>query len=305
MISDTIELLVIDTTTNQPKTGDAANLTAHLSIDGGAFADLTDTSATEVDATKAKGLYRFSLTVPERTGEKWLFSGSSTTSGVAVVPREIRVVELDSATTTKIDDILTDTGTTLPAQISGITAGSGSGARTVTITVDDGTTALQNATVRMTEGVNTFTALTNVSGVAVFNLDDATYTVGLTKAGYTYAGTTLLVNGTEAATYSMTVVSITPPTDPALCAVVFHLRDQYGADKSGEPVEITFVKWETGAAETPPVVSVPPVQTTDADGLVEVELYRDATYRIVYGSAGYARRVDVIVPDALSYTVEI
>jgi len=212
-----------------------------------------------------------------------------------------RAAVLDSATVAKIDAILEDTGTTLPALIGS----SGTGARTVTITVNDGTTALQNATVRMTEGANTFTSLTNASGVAVFNLDDATYTVGVTKAGYTYAGTTLIVDGTETATYSMTVVSITPPADPALCAVAFHLRDQYGVDKSGEPVEITFVKWETGAAETPPIVSVPPVQTTDADGLVEVELYRDATYRIVYGSAGYARRVDVVVPDASSYTVEI
>jgi hypothetical protein len=91
--------------------------------------------------------------------------------------------------------------------------GAGTGARTVTITVDDGATALQNATVRMTEGVNTFTALTNASGIAVFNLDDATYTVSISKSGYSYAGTTLLVNGTETATYSMTAIVITPGAD--------------------------------------------------------------------------------------------
>jgi hypothetical protein len=199
-------------------------------------------------------------------------------------------VELDSDTIQEIADAVGSSGT---------------GARTVTITVNDGTTVLQNATIRLTEGANTFTASTNVSGVAVFNLDDATYAVAITKSGYSYAGTTLVVDGTETRTYSMTAISITPPDDPALCAVVFHLRDQFGADKAGEPVEITFVKWEETAAQTPPVVSVPPVQTTDSGGLVEVELYRDATYRIVYGSAGYARRVDVVVPDANGYTVEI
>ena len=83
----------------------------------------------------------------------------------------------------------------------------------MTITVNDGTTALQNATVRMTEGVNTYTALTNASGVAVFNLDDATYTVSIAKSGYSYAGTTIVVNGTEAATYSMTAIAITPGAD--------------------------------------------------------------------------------------------
>ena len=204
------------------------------------------------------------------------------------------IAELDSATQAQIDAI--------EDALVGL---AGTGARTVTITVNDGTTPLQNATVRLTEGVNTFRALTNASGVATFNLDDATYTVAITKSGYSYAGTTLVVDGTETRTYSMTVVTVTPPDDPALCAVTFHLRDQYGANAESEPVEITFVKWESGAAETPPVVSVPPVQTTDANGLVEVELYRDATYRIVYGTAGYARRIDVVVPDASSYTVEI
>jgi hypothetical protein len=101
---------------------------------------------------------------------------------------------------------------TAPALANAPTGGSGSGtgARTVTITVNDGTTVLQNARVRFTEGANTYTALTNASGVAVFNLDDATYTVAITKAGYNYAGTTMVVNGTETATYSMTAINITP-----------------------------------------------------------------------------------------------
>ncbi len=198
-------------------------------------------------------------------------------------------------------------GASIAADIAAIDGGggSGTGARTVTITVNDGTTALQNAIVRMTEGVNTFTATTNASGDCTFNLDDATYTVGITKSGYSFAGTTLVVDGTETRTYSMTQIVPSVPSNPALCAVTFHLFDQYGNNKAGEPVEITFVQWATSASETPPVVSVTPVQTTDAGGLVEVELYRNATYRIVYGNAGYAKRVDVTVPDASSYTVEI
>jgi hypothetical protein len=198
-----------------------------------------------------------------------------------------------------------DTLKTISDQIDGISAGTGTGARTVTITVNDGTTALQNARVRVVEGVNTYTGLTNASGVVVFNLDDATYTVSITKSGYTYAGTSLIVDGTETRTYSMTVVSVTPPDDPALCAVTIHVFDQYGADMSGQPVEITFVKWDTTATDTPPVLSVPPVQTTDADGLVSVNLFREAVYRIVYGNAPYTRRVDVTIPDAGTYTVEI
>lgn len=186
-----------------------------------------------------------------------------------------------------------------------IPSATGTGARTVTITVNDGTTVLENARVRVTEGANTYTGLTNVSGVVVFNLDDATYTVGITKSGYSYAGTTLVVDGTETRTYSMTVVTVTPPDDPALCAVTFHVYDQYGADMASQPVDITFVKWETTATDTPPVLSVPPVQTTNSDGVVSVNLFREATYKIVYGNAPYTRRVDVTIPDAGTYTVEI
>ena len=198
-----------------------------------------------------------------------------------------------------------DTLKTLSDQIDALSVNTGTGARTVTITVNDGTTVLQNARVRLTEGANTYTGLTNVSGVVTFNLDDATYTVGITKSGYSYAGTTLVVDGTETRTYSMTVISVTPPNDPALCAVTFHLYDQYGADMASQPVDITFVKWETTATDTPPVLSVPPVQTTNNDGVVSVNLFREATYKIVYGNAPYTRRVDVTIPDAGTYTVEI
>jgi hypothetical protein len=161
----------------------------------------------------------------------------------------IPTAALDSATSTKIDDILTDTGTTLPAAIAAIEGGggSGTGARTVTITVNDGTTVLQNATVRMTEGANTFTALTNASGVAVFNLDDATYTVSVTKSGYSYAGTTLVVNGTETATYSMTVVSITPPSNPSLSAIVVLCLNAAGQPEASVAIDIRIVTVPSGS----------------------------------------------------------
>jgi hypothetical protein len=112
MISETIELLVIDTQLNQPKTGDAANLTAYLSIDGGALTELTTPGATEVDAVRAKGVYRFALSEAERTGSHWLFSGSSSTTGVSVIPAVIR------AATTAVTLTL---GATLPLALGEVT----------------------------------------------------------------------------------------------------------------------------------------------------------------------------------------
>ena len=134
----------------------------------------------------------------------------------------------------------------LDAILAAASAGAGTGARTVTITVNDGTTALQNAVVRLTEGSNTFRALTNASGVATFNLDDATYTVAVTKSGYTYAGTTLVVDGTETATYSMTAVSVTPPTNPDLSAIEVLCLDEDFAAASGIDVDFRMASVAAG-----------------------------------------------------------
>lgn len=87
--SQTITFLVIDTVTNLPKTGDAANLTAYVKIDNGAVTVLTDTSAAELDATNAPGLYDFGLTQAETNGDKLVFSGKSSTAGVRVVPMPV------------------------------------------------------------------------------------------------------------------------------------------------------------------------------------------------------------------------
>jgi hypothetical protein len=86
----------------------------------------------------------------------------------------------------------------------------GTGARTCTITVNDGATALESARVRVTKGAESYVLNTNVSGQATFNLDDGSWVVAITLAGYTYSGTTLVVDGDETATYSMTAVTITP-----------------------------------------------------------------------------------------------
>jgi len=84
--SQQIVLLAIDTATNTPKTGDAANITAYLSKDYGTVTVLGDTSATEMDATNAPGLYRFDVTQTESNCDVAVFSGKSSTSGVRIVP---------------------------------------------------------------------------------------------------------------------------------------------------------------------------------------------------------------------------
>jgi hypothetical protein len=68
--SQKIIFFAFDSTTNTPKTGDAANITGYISKDFGAVTVLGDTSATEMDATNAKGYYLFDVTQTNTPG-RW------------------------------------------------------------------------------------------------------------------------------------------------------------------------------------------------------------------------------------------
>jgi hypothetical protein len=78
-------VFAFDSTTNLPKAGDAANITAYVSLDYGTVTVLGDTSATEMDATNAKGYYLFDLTQGETNGNTLLFSAKSSTSNIVVI----------------------------------------------------------------------------------------------------------------------------------------------------------------------------------------------------------------------------
>lgn len=194
-----------------------------------------------------------------------------------------------------------DTLKTLSDQIDGIAGGAGSGARTVTVTINDGTDTLQNATVRMTEGVNTYTAMTNASGVAVFNLDDATYTVGISKSGYTFAGASLVVDGTEVVTYSMTQVVVSPPDAASASTGVAIVYDE---NEQPEPsVPVYFRKYVTGGPGTAGYIEDYAVKTltSDVNGNIEGEFRRLWTYEVWRGDGSIKRRFTV--PDASSFSI--
>lgn len=74
-----------DSTTNAPKTGDAANITAYVAKDWGSATVLGDTSAAEVDATNAKGMYVFDATQGETNGDTLMVSAKSSTSNIVVM----------------------------------------------------------------------------------------------------------------------------------------------------------------------------------------------------------------------------
>lgn len=155
---------------------------------------------------------------------------------------------------------------------------SGSGARTVTVTVNDGTNPLQNATVRMSEGANTYIATTNSSGVATFNLDELVFTVAITKAGYQFNGDSLTVDGNETVTYSMTAISITP-SNPSSVTGYYTCYSELGVVESGVTIELQVhkVPSETGLA----LDSAIRTAISDSNGLAQfTNLVPGTTYQV-------------------------
>ena len=74
-----------DATTGLAKTGDAANISAHIRIDDGSSAATNDTNPTEASSTNEPGYYDFDLTQAETNGAKLSLAPKSSTANVVVV----------------------------------------------------------------------------------------------------------------------------------------------------------------------------------------------------------------------------
>jgi hypothetical protein len=176
--------------------------------------------------------------------------------------------------------------------------GSGSGAYTFTVTVNDGTTALQNATVRLVEGVNNYVAVTNASGVAVFALDAATYSVAISKAGYSFTPTTKVIANTTSQTYSMTAVTPTLPAAANLSTGTAICYGTTGLPLQGVVVTIQQVQGTgtDGSAYDGDTFTL----TSNASGVISHNGFvRGATYSIRRGIRGEAK--SFTVPNAVSF----
>jgi len=74
-------VFAFDRTTQVPKTGDAANITAVIKIDGGASTATNDANPTEISG----GYYEFDLTQAETNGNEILLIPTSVTANVQVI----------------------------------------------------------------------------------------------------------------------------------------------------------------------------------------------------------------------------
>jgi len=161
-----VTVLAVDTTTNEQKTGDAPNISLFLSKDDGAVTILNDTTATELDAINAPGLYSFDLTQAETNADKIVFSGYSSTSDIIIVPYIVNTIELSTE--------VGPGGTLVPVTIR-TTSGVPISSAEVWVTTDS-----------VGNNVIAGTLLTNNAGTVDFMLDTGDYYLWVQKAGYNF-----------------------------------------------------------------------------------------------------------------------
>ena len=187
------------------------------------------------------------------------------------------------------------------AEIAAAVGGSGgSGARTVTITVTLNSNAVEGATVRLTKSAETYTGTTNASGVVTFNVDDGTWTVAITAAGASFAGASLVVDGNETQTYTLTATSITPSSS-GLVTGYWVCYSHIGVVESG--VSITMICKKVPAESGFALDSATRTATSGADGIAQfANLIPGATYQVARGSG---QNFMIKVPDDAAGTIEL
>lgn len=187
------------------------------------------------------------------------------------------------------NDIATQVDTTLTtAHGTGAWAAAGStdtGARSVTITVTNGSVGVEGAHVRVTKGATTYPPKTTNSGGQVhYNLDDGTWLVSITAPGYdAFPGASLVVDGAETATYALTSLALPVSDDPDLIPCYGYARNSKKIPEVGVIVTFRCIsppgQYDAWRLEEYPVSS-------DTSGLFSIDLPAGSVWEYWRGQKG-------------------
>ena len=84
--SQKVAVFAWDNAAGAAKTGDAGNISAQWSLDGGAPAVTNDVAPTELDATDAPGIYIFDMLQVETNGDLFVLCAVSSTTDIVLRP---------------------------------------------------------------------------------------------------------------------------------------------------------------------------------------------------------------------------
>ena len=104
--SQKVAVFAWDQSSGAAKTGDAANISAQISLDGAATAATNDVAPTELDATDAPGIYIFDMTQAETNADLVVIAPVSSTSDIVLRP-VIVYTKLTAATIGETVDLST------------------------------------------------------------------------------------------------------------------------------------------------------------------------------------------------------
>jgi hypothetical protein len=309
-------------------TSDRAGYLDKLNVSGTlAHSDTADTYKANVSGLSTFNAASDTVTVGtnnDKTGYALtqLFPDNFAALGINSSGHVSRVVLVDTTTTNSdmvsvsglaleatAQSILEDTGTTLPGLIGAIEGGGGlTGDFTLTVTVTDAddSAPIQNATVTLSRTGERGAELTDVNGVAVVGLDAATWSWIVRAAGYESRTGTVEISANDTLSVELDGIVQPEPPEPAeapLCAVTLPVINQYGIRLSGVSVGFKFAGLQPNADPGAVIMSPPPPQVSDGNGVVQVNLIRLARYTATYKIEGETRNIAIAVPDAGSFTV--
>lgn len=230
-------------------------------------------------------------------------------SNIAALPAAVWAIATDTLTTAgTIGKLIVDQFFAVIAAIAGIEGGEGSGANTLTITVNDTDGyPLETISVRRTKGADTRSRSTDVAGQTVFNLDAGSWVLSAAESGlYSLSGAsgtgvtfdaatqtaTVVISGTgaQAVTLVMTAISLSVPESPRIRARLLVLDAN---SKQGKPnVSLEIVQTGQAAANGYGSEVLPRTIVSNAGGLAEWYALPGETYSIT-GPNGVAHSVQI------------
>jgi hypothetical protein len=195
-----------------------------------------------------------------------------------------------------MNEVLVDTSETLPELIAGIEGGGGglTGPYTRTITVTDADTddPIEGAKVRLYRTGETGTLATDVDGVASFTVEAATWLYAIAASGYTGVSGSVVVSANGNTDVQMEAVSITPPSNPDLSAIVVLCLDAAGQPEPDVDVDIRIVTVPSGSTNTA-FKGAKQTATSDANGIARFEVVQGSVCEWKRGRADVWSRVTI------------